>query len=282
MPMRKSITADQQGDHSVVMKQKRNLCRFFLSPLAAQAVILVTSLFFARSATAAYEGATFEYRLVFSNDDKVCKHMEKVYNKHFRRWEFSDYFKKRLDFQNMTKEERFRFKTRFSFYPTSPEFDAVRWQTHEYMAGTKRLRPILVTDLDINNDGEKEIVIKRQHFNGGPDSFEELLVYNKGQFDLDTVPSARVLSQGQPGKEKPRVIGWGNMGIIRPFIFDGQTFLSIYTYYVPPPPNKAEPGIPPHWMWVKKYRGGGKVWPGEETPLLLDDICKFDMPRINN
>lgn len=241
----------------------------------------MTSLVFPGNAAAVYEGATFEYRLVFSNDDNVCKYMEKVYNKHFRRWDFSSYFKKRLDFQNMTREERFRFETRFSFYPTSREFERVDWQIREYMSGTKRVRPILVTNLDIDNNGTKEIVIKRQHFNGGPDSFEELLVYNKGQFDLDTVPSARVLSQGQPGKEKPRIIGWGNMGIIRPFIFDGQTFLSIYTYYVAPPPNKAEPGIPPHWMWVKKYRGGGKVWPGEETPLLLDDICKFDMIAVN-
>lgn len=244
-------------------------------------VLIATSLFFPYSLWAALELQTYKYKLVLGSDESICKHMEKVYNKHFRRWDFSGYFNERLDFQNMTKEERFRFKTRFSFYPTSPEFDAVQWQTHEYLTDTKRLRPILVTDLDINNDGEKEIVIKRQHFNGGPDSFEELLVYNKGQFDLDAVPSARVLSQGQPGKEKPRIIGWGNMGIIRPFIFNGQTFLSIYTYYVPPPPNKAEPGIPPHWMWVKKYRGGGKVWPGEETPLLLDDICRFEMIAIN-
>jgi hypothetical protein len=261
-----------------VIRKTTSLYTFELLALSA---LIATFLFFAHTLWAALELRTYKYKLVFGSDQRVCEYMEGVYNKNFSRWDFSNYFNKRFDFPSMTQEERFRFKTRYSFYPTSPEFDAVNWQIREYMSGTKRVRPILLTHLDIDNNGTKEIVIKRQHFDGGPDSFEELLVYNKGQFDLDTVPSARVLSQGQPGKEKPRVIGWSNMGIIRPFIFDGQTFLSIYAYYVPPPPNKAEPGIPPHWMWVKKYRGGGKVWPGEETPLLLDDICKFEMIAIN-
>jgi len=240
---------------------------------------------------------TYRYKLVASKDDKVCKHMEEVYNTHFKR----PHDIKDIDPQTLKTLPQWAWRPYpsaqtqhllpigYSFYPTSPEFEAVKWQLKKYRieeeSAARGDYDMLVTELDIDNNGQKEIVVKHV-FTSTSDSWEELKVFRKGEIDLSGPVTLWQLSMGQDGKHPPSYIAGGYR--VRPFLLEGTTYLHNYNFLKPKDPlEKPVVYTPPEKIWVRKYKGGGKRLP-EFTPVEFRDICEFDMivtdkyiPKIN-
>lgn len=212
------------------------------------------------------EQCNYRYELVLNKNDKVCKHMKGVFDWSFRR---------PFDLREISeKQQREGFFPVYSHYPSSKEFDAIAWSkpilievTHD---GKQFLLPAPMAEFDIDNDGENEVVIKRPWFNGAMDSYDSLTVYKKNEIDIDHLTDWKQLFDLQ-GKQL-RVITT-EARIIRPFIFDGRSYLMMY---------EAE-GRGAFWgrqtMWVRQYKGGGRN--NEETPLKMEDVCKFNMVRFD-
>ncbi len=214
------------------------------------------------------EQCNYRYELVLNKNDKVCKHMKEVFDWSFRR---------PFDLRGISeKQQREEFFPVYSHYPSSKEFDAVVWRNpiliRESHDGTVFQWPMPIAEFDVDNDGENEVVIKGTWFNGERDSQETILIFKRDEIDPKQITKWSELV-GQPGK-RPRVIGNGER-IIRPFIFDGSSYLMMY---------EAE-GRGAFWgqqtMWVRQYKGGGRVYHPEETPLEIEDVCKFNMVRFD-
>jgi hypothetical protein len=83
-------------------------------------------------------GFADEYVLIMSKDDNVCQHMLKLYN---------DDLKKNGEIK----------------YSQHNEFSTITWEKKKCYSldkGFKHYRDVLMSKFDINNDGDKEIVIK--------------------------------------------------------------------------------------------------------------------------
>jgi len=214
------------------------------------------------------EQCNYRYELVLNKNDKVCKHMKEVFD-----WNFARPF----DLRGISeKQQREEFFPVYSHYPSSKEFDAIVWRNpmlvRESHDGKAFQWPMPIAEFDIDNDGENEVVIKHSWFSGERDSQEAILIFKRDEIDPAQITKWSELVV-QPGK-RPRVIGNGER-IIRPFIFDGSSYLMMY---------EAE-GRGAFWgqqtMWVRQYKGGGRVYRPEETPLRIEDICKFNMVRFD-
>lgn len=214
------------------------------------------------------EWCNYRYELELNKNDKVCKHMKEVFD-------FS--FARPFDLNGISeKQQRDELFPIYSHYPSSKEFDAVVWRNPTLIEvshdGKQFPLPAPMAEFDIDNDGENEIVIKRPWFNGERDSTETILIFKKDEIDPKQITKWSELV-GRPGK-RPRVIGNGER-IIRPFIFDGMSYLAMY----------EATGRGAFWgrqtMWVRQYKGGGRVIPPEETPLQIEDVCKFNMVRFD-
>lgn len=139
------------------------------------------------------------------------------------------------------------FAVLLSKYPTSPEFDAVKWKETRLTRDGKP-SPALLAQLDIDNDGRLDWVVKssfmyrmttwegwQQGF-GGRDHLE---LYEQEKFD----PSALVRSSqvpyqsGKPADQRRNIDGHVTDGLdtsqLRPFIFKGKTYLSAYQVFWP-------------------------------------------------
>lgn len=238
----------------------------FFRFLVVSVLLCVASESFAGKCDPAGEFCTYHFTLLMSKDDKVCQHMDGVYN-----WSFTRMF----DYRGFTSKQAMGIE---STYPTSEEFEAVPWQYPKISTDDgKVFHSLPVAVFDINNDGKKEIVIKAGLNDGSYDSYEYLLSYQDGEFDLNRQTSRTELFQGQNGKGKPLSIDDG-AAILRPFILNGVSYLSSYHYSRrTEPPGRGRVNQPPQTMWVKKYKGGGS----KEQPLLLENICEFNMIRVN-
>lgn len=214
------------------------------------------------------ETCSYRYELVLNKNDKVCKHMKQVFDEKFARpfdlYGFSE---------KQTRETLFPI---YSHYPSSDEFEMVVWRNlnvvREKTDGTTFPWIVPIAEFDIDNDGEAEVVIKDDWFNGERDSQETILIFKRDEIDPKQLTKWSELV-GQPGK-RPRAIGNGER-IIRTFIFDGMSYLMMY----------EAAGRGAFWgrqtMWVRQYKGGGRVYHPEETPLEIEDICKFNMIRFD-
>lgn len=212
------------------------------------------------------EFATYRYDLIMSKDDKVCKHMDHVYNTKFSR-PFDE-------FRFSPAEREHSMPPIFSKYPTSGEFEAVHWQYPKiFTMDGKTFFSLPVAKLDINNDGQKEIVIKSAFFSGSYG--DELRVFSDDTLRLTKPITWRQLSTGQDNKGRPSIIHSG--AILRPFVLNGITYLSSYSYYQPDYEQKAPIYSPPEIMTVQKYIKGSV---SRDTPIQLEDICKFNMTRM--
>lgn len=235
----------------------------------------------------AAEFDTYRYKLMVSKDDKVCKHMERVYNTHFMRPHVSfDEMKDKVPSWLVSKSQPFPYGALLTFYPTSPELEAVQWRLMHYSAKTEpRRNAMLVTDLDINNDGKREIVIKSAFYTTW-DSIEELKIFRPNEIELNAEVTINDLVFDKTGKYPPSYI-WGG-AVVRPFIFKGTTYLHIYDYKRPGTPGEVVNAFsPPEKVWIRKLKQGGRTVP-ESTPAEYEDICEFDMivtnkyiPKIN-
>jgi len=220
---------------------------------------------------------SYRYVLLEGRQHEVCRHMQTVYNRDFRRPHH------RRDVKEVNgvalpppgDDELQLYMLASSFHPTSREFDAVRWEI-------RRMNPpkgavygpqaILVGYFDIDNDGKRDVVVKAQFNGGSAFGFEELWVYESSTLD----PNAPVFQFEQLWKA-PRFVG--HEGYVRPFIFKDTTYLHTYDYRRATQ-EEVESGIrgtpfrSPEYVWISKYKGGVPEKRGTE---VRETICKFEM-----
>lgn len=235
---------------------------------------LVTSLIPALASLPGGEFATYRYELLMSKNDEVCKHMGEVYNNKFARL---------FDYRKFPKTEQLgsgAMPPLASKYPSSAEFEAVSWQYPRIFTDDgKKSFALPVAEFDIDNDGKKEIVIKTQFFDGTPDGNEMLRIFKQGQLDLQRAVTWKELSTGQGNKDRPGILQWG--AIMRPFMLNGTSYISVYNFSAPKSPvRKGAVHQPPQTMEVKKYIRGSLYQ--EDNPMVFDDVCRFNMLRLNN
>ncbi len=245
----------------------------------------------------------YRYKLEQNNNKKVCSHMAGVYNKFFKKPfntinDEAEYVGSGGVLPPLlpgAKEDLGSFiNMRFSFQPTSPEFDAIKWQlgkeTHHYrgVADAYLNTPFIAADMDINNDGQVETVVK-DAFMGcyipGCDAghADDLSIFRKGDIDLMLGPIEwDVFFKGQ-NDHPPLAIIYGpqsSCDLVRPFIYDGVTYLSCYhrkwlrDFRDFRDPRNLTPAR--EYTDVLKYQGVEKL-PDGRKPIKAETVCKFRM-----
>lgn len=185
---------------------------------------------------------------------------------------------------------------RYSKLPTSPEFEAIKWREGRFLlqGGSPQditMQPMLVAELDIDNDGNIDTVIKTGFmfdyttwggWDGRDGGVDDIVIYAKGAYDFTGEVTLHTLNHGQPGWPKAR--GFGGRWV-RPFILGGVTYVSKYEDVWP-----REDGLPSRHqqypteenMHVLKYRGGGQnLGAGKYTDMDMEPICRFRMIAIH-
>lgn len=250
--------------------------------------VIFCSIFLALAGTVASEVThasefdTYRYKLTVSKDDKVCKHMEQVYNTRFTRphdhRDVTGIAALRLQLPPPEKDDLRLYRLKGSFHPTSPEFEMVKWGYRTYESTDAGPKPMIVTEIDIDNDGKKETVVKSQFHDGSANGFENLRVFRLNEIDLEAKLTSRYLALGRDGVHPPRYIG--DPALLRPFIYQNATYLHIYNYFHPEPGIKGGTYDPPETLSIRKYRSGGNYLP-DFTPAAMEDICQFEMTIVN-
>lgn len=198
----------------------------------------------------------YRYKLEDGAEHDVCRHMTKVFNTRFRTpwdkgWLRLESVPKingiRYDqvFERMPGVEYdkgFVFDMLLSKYPTSPEFEAVKWvETRGYVDGydsrtLKKLTkpfPVLITKLDIDNDGQPDWVVKGNFMRmpsrdddlnfGGHDG---LVLFREDAFDPAT---AVIESQTVPWYiNASSAFNDATYHQLRPFIYQQTTYVAGY------------------------------------------------------
>lgn len=199
----------------------------------------------------------YRYKLEEGARHEVCRHMTKVFNARFRTpWDRGwlsleqvprtsdgipyDQVFERLPGVEYNKE--FVFAMLLSKYPTSPEFDAVQWKESRFyyslsdsidgrVVKIRHSTPLLVTSLDIDNDGREDWLVKRD-FRGEPSrnddlfnpSAETIMIYDRDTFDpyMEMSEENKATWWDIPGR-----ILWGFYNV-RPFVHRQITYVAAY------------------------------------------------------
>lgn len=243
---------------------------------------LLLMIYAGRSVANAYD--EYAYELVENNDNALCAHMLEVYRTRFvKPWLapplkelYSSEELAQFDLKNDVVSWLLR-NSRFSVYPSSPEFEAVGWTVERRYGrpykGKTAYYPVLTAELDIDNDGTMEFLFKSGFFSAQRYAWESILVFREkperpkdGIWDMSEVHKKR---RETPGNRKISV-----HGIVRPFVFNSRSYLSIYVY-------GRYPFTEPHEMLIQQY---GKGEP--PTPLTVQwipgkTLCKYVMTATN-
>ena len=218
-------------------------------------------LVFGFAGTAYAQVELYKYRLEESKDKDLCSHMTKVFNRNFKTpWDRGydnglnpspsvfgtpyDQVFERLPGVEYNKQ--FVFQMLLAKYPSSPEFDAVKWQEGRVYypdsarPGELRASPMLVTHLDIDNDGKKEWIVKNSFMFKMPNSsisgvgdtdysgWDDLRVFPADGLNLATPLKSEQLTHGQKPGYQPRMLDNQVALQLRPFIYKDKTYLSAY------------------------------------------------------
>ena len=231
----------------------------------------------------------YKYRLETGQSTKVCRHMNRVYNRDFRQpWGNPTEIPVRTPtfprLPGVEYDERMARELRYSAFPTNAEFDAIQWREGRYMRDEegKRLSPLLIADLDIDNDSHQDAVVKRSFMHGfwpgghgAPGGEDQLFVFDRDQLDLSRSMTPDHF-YGRKGERRPARIAYDTLGLsarsIRPFVYDGATYLSVYEQCAVDDPKERR-----ETMWVLKYRGGGEQLARGWEPVRADRVCRFRM-----
>lgn len=259
--------------------------------------------------TPATAGGSDQYRYMTteSKNDRVCRHMLEVYNRDFAypwktpalaaignpdraygpegRFSFP-----RLD--GVVHDNRATWIMRYSKLPASPEFTATTWREGRYRVSTRLGanhgdQPFLVGQVDIDNDGRPETLIKSSFMQNFWPSYESveggedtIFVFREGDIDLSKTIGFQDFFNGQPGKRKPIMIsGSYERRLIRPFDFDGIVYLSTYEQvWEDGEYSGPDTRLLGEFINVLRYRGGGEnLGGGNWSPLDLEQVCRYRM-----
>ncbi len=242
----------------------------------------------------------FKYELEESYDDQVCHHMLGVFNSKFSTpWvsepmgdstgkrssqddppvftanpsyaEHGKYAFPKLP--GVEHDARQTFEMRHTKLPTSPEFDLVPW--HEgRMKNVGAISSMLAADFDIDNDGTMETVLK-VNFWGVENVYsihapwDSYYIYN--QVDIDSTKIADYVVLG----EKVRHSFEGRF--VRPFIFNGKTYLTSYEPFFGILEESFSVEIPEtEDMVVQVYHKETN-----SSPAWMEDICRYQMIAVD-
>ena len=265
-----------------------------MMPLRRVLEICVVLAVFAGTAPASAQ--TYRFQLQSGKRAPVCEHMAKVYTTSFRNtWDFTLETPPGPLYPLLSGTKQMEYSSSelvalyFSRYPSSREFEAIHWQIGRYLddspmaSRTHPVRPMLVARFDVDNDGKEDVVAKvafmfspepaGQGADGGED---ELFVFDESQFAWNRpLKSSELLNR--PGNSRLSLIAPLTLRMsareIRPFIYDGQTYLSVYEAE-----NYFDEKRRKEQMWVVKYKGGGDyLGNGNWQPLNVERICRFRM-----
>jgi hypothetical protein len=269
-------------------------------------VLRILSVWIGLSAPA-FAGNLDRYRYVLekSANDKVCRHIQKVYN-----MRFSYPFKRPplttlgadpeygpnghyafSKFPGVTHDNRMTLTMSLSRLPSSPEFEAIQWREGRYrltgLGGRQDHgdQPMLVAEFDIDNDGAVDTVIKDRFMReydgslsrGGEDA---LFVFEKGAIDFTQSVMSDMFYSHQAGRKAPVLIlgpYWSRL--IRPFLFEGVTYLSTYEQVWGGGESRSfGTKLEGEYVNVLQYRGGGeKLASSGWSELQVDLVCRVRM-----
>lgn len=189
----------------------------------------------------------YRYKLEYSKNKTLCLHMTKVFNSKFKTPWYKSWLKLEPDpilfgipysqhfekLPGITYDKRSTFDMLLAKYPTSAEFESVKWLEGRYHDDTNSYQnswPILFTQVDIDNDGEVEWVIKHHFMKNGDHTRgseqDRLSIYRKDDFKITGQISLNALYYGQNAQSRPKKLDTAMQ--LRPFVFDGITYISAY------------------------------------------------------
>ena len=269
-------------------------------------LILLLSLAFPLAASAIDHFDAYRYKLAINKHKQLCAYMQRVYSQVFRQpWDYrdrslSDAFP-RLSY--VVPDPLVERDMLYSQHPSTPEFERIPWREGRAYFGDdlKNLGPVLIAEFDIDNDGRGDLVIKHGFMKspcpgGGscPGGEDHIAVLRPGTIDtggplnrtaiirqyVGEAATGSVLSYDTlryTANDAPPVRGAGermSARNIRPFVFEGKTYLSVYDAWAVEYPKRRR-----EWMWVIEYRGGGVKNPvtGDWEPAQTQNLCRFDM-----
>ena len=243
---------------------------------------------------------TYHYKLEENNNDKVCSHMAGVFSKYFKK-PFStindeaEYVKGGGVLPPLlpgAKDDLRSFiNMRLSFQPTSPEFDAIKWKVGKLITHTAGKvdvlnTPFITADMDINNDGQIETVIKHDFmscylgYGGACNSGDSWSIFRKDDIDLTQGPIEwDVPIQGQ-NSHPPLAVILENLAcnVVRPFVYDGVTYLSCYNRKLKSVHDYRKGTPHREYTDVLKYQGVEKLpLPDGRTLLKAETVCRLRM-----
>ncbi|KXB32580.1 hypothetical protein AT959_02555 [Dechloromonas denitrificans] len=263
----------------------------------------------------------YKYRLEESKDKSLCVHMTQVFNQNFKTpWNRGigfegenplifgkpyDKLYERLPDVSFDKESTYEML--LSKFPSSPEFDAVRWKEGRtcYPEGGKEdichLRPMLVAEIDIDNDGQKEWVVKHSFMFKIPTKFvsdagdedysgeDGLAIFPKDGLDLTMPLTLKQLVHGQKPGRQPRLLDLKVALQLRPFVYKGKTYLSAYQFVLDdkslsPKKNHRYQLYPDReYMNILRVFAGGKRLEGQIIETAnTENVCRIRMIMLNN
>jgi len=215
-----------------------------------------------------------EYKLLMSRDDKACTHMLALFNSDLKQFGYEK-------------------------YGEHEEFMSIGWRKEKYirMEGERKVEgTVEVANIDINNDGTKDAVLRLTNFFGGYDTqvlyiFPNLtasgkewtleeIIHSPGRISLYNqvypLSQARVKSQKKQNTTATPPIATG-LSLLEPFILHGTTYISMRSLY------ELAAGSDPANEFsrihvITKYRKGkfgGGPEPNEPQTGETDDICYY-------
>jgi hypothetical protein len=260
-------------------------------------VALLVHAMTAASLALAADDDAYHYQLTKNNDPDVCQHMYYVYSNNFKypfrtSGEVADYSpggKFALPLLPGVKADGLKsMNMMYSLQPSSPEFDAIKWHEghDEYDAA------IMVTDVDINNDGKLERVIKHgfmgSYYDSKHPNDDDIVIFTKNAFDSikRRVTLEDIFKVADPNGFPAVLAGWPinsvHYRILRPFIYKNTIYLS--GYGIRGWSKKLGWPLGEHVDIVKYVNGGGYIGKHKYTPIYapikLDLICAFNMKPV--
>jgi len=140
----------------------------------------------------------------------------------------------------------FVFQMLLAKFPSSPEFDAVKWREGRvYYKDSlpltyRQAGPMLVTEIDIDNDGTKEWVVKDAFMFKAPTSsvsevgdsdfsgWDDLRIFPADGLNPTILLASEQLTHGQKPGYRPRKLDNEVALQLRPFIYQNKAYLSAY------------------------------------------------------
>jgi len=199
------------------------------------------------------------YELAMSKDDKLCRHMLKIFNDDLARYGYEQY----------TEHD---------------EFKKIPWKEARFYSksdGREDFREIQGALFDINNDGGQDFVAKWQASLGGI-LMDHLYILERQAVNRATHLTNRELF------DSPNQIGLGgwvytlgppfqmkgdSFGVLEPFVFNDKTYIYMRPLFELAPAKEISISI------VVRYGGGRLI--NRDLSGKMDDVCYFKRIRTD-